>query len=81
MDPIESALEERLELLENVKRVFLSIHPDQPKRVARGETQLKILDFLGVSATGHNRRVVSEALGMLGYDRVKIAGFHHYRKA
>jgi hypothetical protein len=77
---LQEALQERLELIEDIKLVFAQLNPGNPAKVRRGQTQAGILNCLGMPADGVNRRIVSEALRELGYRAVKVEGFRFYRR-
>jgi hypothetical protein len=80
MEILESTLENRLKLLEGVKSVFRELYPHEPVRIRRGDAQFEILLRLEERPHGFNRRIVSEALGDLGYEKVKIQGILYYRR-
>jgi hypothetical protein len=79
-DLLETVLDERLDFVERVKCVFLDLKLDTSQKLRRGKVQEEILKRLHAPATGFNKRTISEALGELGFKKVKVRGFLYYRK-
>jgi hypothetical protein len=80
-DELQSALLERLDLLDSIREVFLALYPAQPRSFNRGCLQEEILTALKINPRdGWNRRAVNEALVSFGYTNVKSQGTHLLKK-
>ncbi len=80
MEALELIVNERLELLSNLKKTFAVLYPDPPLKFSPAPIQKELLRVCGVSLSGLNKRAVNEVLSDLGYRKVKIEGYHFFKK-
>ncbi len=80
MECLEEAVADRLELLEKIRHAFACIYPEPPLKMSPAPIQKELLRMVGVCLSGHNKRAVNEVLKDFGYRRVKVAGFHFFKK-
>ncbi len=78
---IDQLIKERLDFIDAIIAVFKTeFEPNMPKRFKRGPFQKVIFRRLGVPITGHNMKMVNEALQLAGYSLVTIRGWAIYKK-
>lgn len=78
---LEEALDDRFDLISQIKEVFLKLGLTECPLIKRGLLQDAILEQVGLTQYGLHRRLVNEVMrDYFGYERVTIQGFRYFRK-
>lgn len=81
MSSLETEIEERLNLINEIKNTFKTeFEKELPRRFRRGPFQKIILHKYGLPNTGPNKRLVNEAMNLLGYKKVYLDGWSYYKR-
>lgn len=80
-ESLEEALDDRFDLISQIKAVFLKLGLKDCRLIKRGLLQNAILEQVGLTEYSANRRLVNEVLrDHFGYKLVWREGFRYYFK-